>query len=130
MLGHDQQDAFRFLPVDNPLIMLVVLILLQGPVLYQFGAKGSVWAYNRFMDAILMCLRLLFIISVGHCVDDRNGAKPTESATGAFQTTANAFILLKWPMQKGEGRHASRLGCASGHSGDRIRRDPRYRPET
>ena len=42
------------------------------------------WAYNRFMDAVMMLLRRMFMISCGHYVDDLNGEEPGPSAQSAF----------------------------------------------
>ena len=47
----------------------------------------------------MMLLRLIFMISCGHYVDDLNGEEPDGSAQSAFDTVPEFTALLRWPMQ-------------------------------
>jgi len=79
--GHDHDGAYRQLPVKDPEHAYLLLLTDQGPTLWQhnvllFGAKGSVWAYNRFGDSLCALARCFLAVSALHYVDDYGGAEP------------------------------------------------------
>ena len=103
--SHDQESAFRFLPSRDPTKLYVVIQTEKGPVIFQhyvlnFGARASVWAYNRFADALRIVVRLRWFILTGHYVDDFNGEDPPGSADSSFDAVARLGALLGWPFSK------------------------------
>eukprot|EP00971_Amphidinium_carterae_P043753 861211-Amphidinium_carterae.1 len=73
--NHDHAAAYRQLPLRHPQHAYLVLRTPQGLAVWRqravlFGSTGSVWAYNRFADALLFVARCLLAIPALHYVDD------------------------------------------------------------
>ena len=102
--GHDQEDAYRVLPAEAPSLMYVIVMLADGPSIWQhlvlnFGSRAAVWNYNRFSDALMMLFRLLLFVAVGHYVDDFNGDEGEATAASGFEAVTRLSALLGFPMK-------------------------------
>ena len=72
--GVDHEGAYRALPAKPPHMMWMLLLLPEGPSLWQhlvlmFGSKAAVWAYNRFGDGLMYIGRIFLAIMLTHYVD-------------------------------------------------------------
>ena len=80
--GHDHDGAYRQLPIADPNVAFFCLPTAAGPTLWRhncllFGSAASVWAYNRFGDALATISRTLLLDTTMHYVDDYGGVEPT-----------------------------------------------------
>eukprot|EP00971_Amphidinium_carterae_P055268 1089398-Amphidinium_carterae.1 len=87
--NHDHAAAYRQLPLRFPQHAYLVVRTPGGLAIWRqravlFGATGSVWAYNRFADALIFLARCLLAIPALHYVDDYGACERHETATSAF----------------------------------------------
>ena len=50
-----------------------------------FGARGAVWAYNRFADAVMHIARVYPTIMAAHYVDDTGAVEAGPIAQSGFE---------------------------------------------
>ena len=112
--GHDHEGAYRQLPVSNPNDAYVMMHTPSGPTLWNhhvllFGAVSSVWAYNRFGDAMVAIARILFLISAMHYVDDFGSTDHESCAIPAFALFATVNEILGLRMKASKAAPAEKL---------------------
>ena len=76
----------------------------------MFGARGAVWAYNRFHDGLMHIGRIILLLMLLHYVDDAGATESQQTANSgfeAFESLAEALgVQLK--TSKRQPPHARR----------------------
>ena len=65
-----------------------------------FGARGAVWACNRFADAVMHIARVYLAIMALHYVDDTGAVDAGPIAQGGFEAYERMCKLLRIRLKK------------------------------
>ena len=102
--GEDMDAAYRQIGVRDLRESWTILMTPSGPSLWRhsammFGATASVWAFNRFADAVMYLARRLLVIANLHFVDDFGSGEPARWAESGCRSFCQMFGLLGLSMK-------------------------------
>eukprot|EP00435_Cladocopium_sp_Y103_P069238 s392_g33.t1 len=102
--GQDLDAAYRQVPVSPDDTAYTVLTTPQGHTLWRhaaapFGATASVWAFNRFADALVALARRLLMVPICHFVDDFTSIDPPALADSSCDSFKQLFGQMGLSMK-------------------------------
>ena len=103
--GQDDEGAYRKLHATPANVMYFILVTHMGATLWRhrvamFGARGAVWAYNRFADAVMHIARVYLAIMAVHYVDDTGAVDAGPIAQSGFDAYERMCELLRIRLKK------------------------------
>ena len=98
-------ESYRKLHETPANVMYFILVTHMGATLWRhrvamFGARGAVWACNRFADAVMHIARVYLAIKAGHYVDDTGAVDAGPIAQGEFDAYERMCKLLRIRLKK------------------------------
>jgi len=103
--GRDDEGAYRKLHATPANVMYFILVTHMGATLWRhrvamFGARGAVWAYNRFADAVMHIARVYLANMAVHYVGDTDVVDAGPIAQSGFDAYERTCELLRIRLKK------------------------------
>ena len=100
-----RKGAYRKLHATPANVMYFILVTHTGATLWRhrvamFGARGAVWAYNRFADAVMHIARVYLAIMALHYVDDTGAVDAGPISQSGVDAYERMCELLRIRLKK------------------------------